>query len=182
MYTEVRTAATFLAKFLQSKTGQGSANAERMSIFEQALTQRLIEKFKGHWDPQRPFIGNAFRAICIFSGSVDNTIDDALTTADVLVEDLNFPSELVLWIDPHCVSYKIGDFGQVVTVWENKAALESDMVEIPLFFKNGNRTRSPTFNRSQAQTPPPISQAQQAQTPPPSHPHHYPFVKSVMVN
>lgn len=104
--------------------------------------------------------------------------------------DLTFPSELVLWIDPHCVSYRMGDFGQVVTVWENKAALESEAVQIPHFFKASHRTRSPsaTFSRPQSQTPPPPPSASQSQSqtpPPPSnamHHPHYQYQKAVMAN
>ncbi|KNC99244.1 uncharacterized protein SPPG_05500 [Spizellomyces punctatus DAOM BR117] len=185
MYTEVRTAATFLAKFLQSKSSSASATAERLLTFEQALVDRLMERFKGHWDPQRPCKGNAFRAVCVLNGVVDRVVVEALMAAGIKAEELNFPTELVLWIDPHCVSYRIGDFGQVVTVWENKTALDSDAVEVPHFFKTNNRTRSPSFGRSQAQTPPPMSQGQ-PQTPPPlssMHPHsQYPYQKAVMAN
>ncbi|TPX66972.1 hypothetical protein SpCBS45565_g04149 [Spizellomyces sp. 'palustris'] len=89
MYTEVRTAATFLAKFLQSKSTSASTTVERLLTFEQALVDRLMERFKGHWDPQRPCIGNAFRAVCVLNGVVDRVVVEALMVAGIKAEGSN---------------------------------------------------------------------------------------------
>ncbi|KAI8909323.1 hypothetical protein DFJ77DRAFT_472135 [Powellomyces hirtus] len=187
MYTEVQTAVTFLTKLLHSKSASATVTPEHLNAFQQALVDRMLENFRGHWDPQRPCKGNGFRALSIQNGSVDAVVMESVKVAGIKFADLTFPSELVLWIDPHCVSYRIGDFGQVVTVWENKAAMESESVEIPHFFKPNHRTRSPSF-RAQSQTPPPPmngqnqQQQQQNQGSPPSMHSHYQYQKAVMAN
>ncbi|KAI8819305.1 uncharacterized protein EV422DRAFT_107053 [Fimicolochytrium jonesii] len=184
MYTEVQTAVTFLAKLFHSKSSSAAVTPEKLAAFQQALVERMLEHYKGHWDPQRPCRGNAFRALCILNGCVEPVISDAVRVAGLKLADLSFPPELVLWVDPHCVSYRIGDFGQVVTVWENRAVLDSEAVEIPHFFKANHRTRSPSFSRAQSQTPPPAQsqQQQQSQSPPPPMSQHYQYQKAVMAN
>ncbi|KAJ3187685.1 transducer of ERBB2 [Gaertneriomyces sp. JEL0708] len=104
----------------------------------------MLAKFQGHWDYKKPFRGNAYRALCILCGVVDNLILDSCRAAGIDPSDLNLPSDLVLWTDPHSVTYRIGDFAPITTVWENKAALDTlehdSNVELPSFF----RGRSPT--------------------------------------
>jgi hypothetical protein len=34
-----------------------------------------------------------------------------------------FPSDLVVWVDPGCVSYRINDFGSITTIYENRRAV-----------------------------------------------------------
>ncbi|TPX62079.1 hypothetical protein PhCBS80983_g00633 [Powellomyces hirtus] len=166
MYTEVQTAVTFLTKLLHSKSASATVTPEHLNAFQQALVDRMLENFRGHWDPQRPCKGNGFRALSIQNGSVD-----AVVMESVKVAGIKFA----------------GDFGQVVTVWENKAAMESESVEIPHFFKPNHRTRSPSF-RAQSQTPPPPmngqnqQQQQQNQGSPPSMHSHYQYQKAVMAN
>ncbi|KAJ3012748.1 hypothetical protein HKX48_006100 [Thoreauomyces humboldtii] len=290
MYTEISTAVTFLTKLLHSKSASAVVTADHLAAFQQALVERMLDNFRGHWDPQRPCLGNGFRALCIQNGGVDAVVAEAVKVAGIRMAgefpkwrakraevflhgarsapspenaseasrgyplhgarsapspeiaseasrrflhgapspemaseasrrflrgsringisprfcrctDLTFPTELVLWIDPHCVSYRIGDFGNVVTVWENKQALESESVEVPFYFKPNHRTRSPNF-RPTAQTPPPPMNGQQPQqqqqqqqqqngsqqqqpngSSPPSVQHpHYQYQKTVMAN
>lgn len=77
MFTEITTAATFLAKYLPHK----ETAPESIQTFRQCLTDIMMEKFEGHWDAKRPLKGNAFRAISVFQGRLDPVVVGAAKRA-----------------------------------------------------------------------------------------------------
>ncbi|KAJ3039467.1 Protein btg1 [Rhizophlyctis rosea] len=151
MYTEVTTSSTFLSKYLPHK----STPPDKLSLFRTHLTDILSQKFAQHWYPSNPSRGNAFRSISCQIGRMDPLVVEAANRAGMSEGDLFFPNDLVLWTDPFCVSFKVGDHGQVVTVWEDKSgAAESSDSHKPLTYLPPTTT-SPY----QVPTPPPEKQA-----------------------
>lgn len=105
MDVEIQVAVQFIVSFLSGKLSE-----EDTEKYSNCLLKLLIEKFEGHWYPDKPAKGSAYRCI-----SVENQIDNVLLKAaqetsiepDMLSSLL--PKKLDLWIDPAEVSYRIGE-------------------------------------------------------------------------
>ncbi|KAJ3201066.1 hypothetical protein HK099_002380, partial [Clydaea vesicula] len=114
MHQELNSAVNFIASYLKSNT---SLNINK---FKKELFDLLENKFKNHWCEQYPLLGNGFRAISFHHPIVDECLLTAASLNGIADINLYFPSDLVLWIDPHCVSYKISDYGYVTTIYESQ--------------------------------------------------------------
>ncbi|XP_049856311.1 protein Tob1-like [Schistocerca gregaria] len=109
MHIEVQVALNFVISYLYNKLPR-----RRVNIFGEELEKALKEKFEGHWYPDKPFKGSAFR--CLKTGDpVDPVLQRAAREAGVPVHDVldNLPQELAVWVDPGEVSYRIGEKGAV---------------------------------------------------------------------
>ncbi|KXS17196.1 hypothetical protein M427DRAFT_68608 [Gonapodya prolifera JEL478] len=103
---ELTRASDFLSRYLSTH-----ASASQLAVFRSSLEQLLLGRFENHWYPGEPVRGNAYRAICSF--------DDASDCASIQRSDAVscFPRDFVLWIDPGCVSYRVGSTGSIFTVF-----------------------------------------------------------------
>jgi len=109
MHIEVQVALNFVISYLYNKLPR-----RRVNLFGEELERALKIKFDGHWYPEKPFKGSAFR--CLRVGSpIDPVIEQAAKDSGVEVTDIreNLPEELSVWIDPGEVSYRIGEKGTV---------------------------------------------------------------------
>ncbi|KAJ3135761.1 hypothetical protein HK101_004102 [Irineochytrium annulatum] len=60
--------------------------------------------------------------MCV-GGKIDSLIMAAAKHAKIDNVASFFPQDLVLWIDPNCVSYRTGsDHGHIMTLWEDRVA------------------------------------------------------------
>ncbi|KAI9316776.1 hypothetical protein BX666DRAFT_2155395 [Dichotomocladium elegans] len=119
MHMEIAQAADFLGRLLHSKLDQALLEA-----FKDELTDLLKKRFVNHWDTQQPYRGNAFRAISNFNGQLDPVLVigksiNAMVSPDVIHAHL--PRDFVLWIDPFSVSYRVGDHGNIMTLFEDRS-------------------------------------------------------------
>jgi protein Tob/BTG len=109
MHIEVQVALNFVISYLYNKLPR-----RRVNIFGEELEKALKEKFRGHWYPERPFKGSAFR--CLKTGDpVDAVFERAARESGVPIQDIleNLPQELAVWVDPGEVSYRIGEKGTI---------------------------------------------------------------------
>lgn len=109
MHMEVQVALNFVISYLYNKLPR-----RRVNLFGEELEKALKDKFQGHWYPEKPFKGSAFR--CLKTGDpVDSVLDRAARESGVPIADIleNLPSELAVWVDPGEVSYRIGEKGAV---------------------------------------------------------------------
>lgn len=109
MHIEVQVALNFVISYLYNKLPR-----RRVNIFGEELEKALKDKFRGHWYPEKPFKGSAFR--CIKTGEpLDPVLQRASRESGVPVRDVleNLPPELAVWVDPGEVSYRIGEKGAV---------------------------------------------------------------------
>ncbi|RZF45571.1 hypothetical protein LSTR_LSTR010972 [Laodelphax striatellus] len=122
MHLEVQVALNFVISYLYNKLPR-----RRVNIFGEELEKALKEKFVGHWYPDKPFKGSAFR--CLKTGDpVDAVLERAAKESGVPVQDIleNLPTELAVWVDPGEVSYRIGEKGSVKVLFsENDTSLYS---------------------------------------------------------
>jgi len=114
MLIEIKTACQFLTNYISSQVTESQSK-----LFGLILSTLLRAKYASHWDLNNPNKGNAYRAITIFNERLDSTILSAAQAASIPNIGKYLPSDLCLWIDPHNVSYKIGDYGNIITLYES---------------------------------------------------------------
>lgn len=118
MHIEVQVALNFVISYLYNKLPR-----RRVNIFGEELEKALKDKFKGHWYPEKPFKGSAFR--CLKTGDpVDPVLERAAKESGVPIQDVleNLPHELSVWVDPGEVSYRIGEKGAVKILFSESSA------------------------------------------------------------
>jgi len=95
-----------------------------VNLFGEELERALREKFNGHWYPEKPMRGSAYRCIKTGTGSVDPVLDIAARESGIPVQDVleNLPQELAVWVDPGEVSYRIGEKGAVRILYNESMA------------------------------------------------------------
>ncbi|XP_050313053.1 protein Tob1-like [Anthonomus grandis grandis] len=122
MHIEVQVALNFVISYLYNKLPR-----RRVNIFGEELEKALKEKFQGHWYPEKPFKGSAFR--CLKTGDpIDKVLERAARESGVPIQDIleNLPQELAVWVDPGEVSYRIGEKGAVKILFSEKLDPQDD--------------------------------------------------------
>ncbi|XP_030292840.1 protein BTG4 [Sparus aurata] len=107
MKEEIAAAVFFLARLVKRYGCLGNEGRER---FAAALTSVLFESYKNHWHPNAPTKGQAYR--CLRMNRVrlqDPVLQQACERSAVRYEDLGFPQELTVWVDPGEVSCRYGE-------------------------------------------------------------------------
>ncbi|RUP42730.1 hypothetical protein BC936DRAFT_138161 [Jimgerdemannia flammicorona] len=118
MIVEITQAVDFLGRLLSNKVA-----SEALVVFKTNLTNVLQDRFAGHWDVNRPYFGNGFRAISCFNGVMDPILVKAAQMSTLTPATLyaHLPRDFVLWIDPYSVSYRVGDHGNINTLFEDRS-------------------------------------------------------------
>jgi len=123
MREEVQNAANFIVKVMKMGHGNvaqqiGDAQLENLT---NAIVDSLIEKYTGHWFPQKPTRGSGFRSIRIGT-RMDQTIVRAVEKVGLSPDQVHkaFSLELTMWVDPREVSYKLGDNGSISVLYQKK--------------------------------------------------------------
>ncbi|XP_068098340.1 protein BTG4-like [Hyperolius riggenbachi] len=101
-----------------------------MENFGDKLTEILCEKFMGHWYPQQPVRGNAYRCIRSAEEYQDESLVLACALCGLYYEELSLPVPFTVWIDPYEVSCQIGDNNYPQTV----AAFHPLAFRVPAMF------------------------------------------------
>lgn len=113
MHLEVKVALNFIVSYLYNKLPR-----RRADLFGEELERILMSRFEGHWYPEAPLRGSAFR--CIHLGAPrDPVVELAAKRSGLNTEEVraNVPAELSVWIDPYEVSYQIGEKGAVKVLY-----------------------------------------------------------------
>ena len=106
MEIELRIAVEFLLSFVVNKFDVRGTEG-----FVKTLIKLLKEKFEGHWYPDHPNKGSAYRCISLCHQLDSVLIKAALETGfDVKLLEQSLPSRLDVWVDPKEVSYRIGNY------------------------------------------------------------------------
>ncbi|KAK9700427.1 hypothetical protein K7432_012191 [Basidiobolus ranarum] len=119
MLLEIASATEFLCRLIPS----GQLSTQQTDELKKYLSQIMSQKFSSHWDVDQPFIGNAYRSICNFAGRMDPLLYSVALQAqiDPSIIEQYLPKDLVLWVDPYSVSYRVGDHGPVRTLYEDRS-------------------------------------------------------------
>lgn len=116
MHTEVQVALKFVISFLYNKLPR-----RRVNLFGEELENALKVKFQGHWYPDKPFKGSAYRCLKI-TDPADPVLNRAAAESGNPLSDIieNLPADLAVWIDPGEVSYRMGEKGSVKILYSEK--------------------------------------------------------------
>ncbi|GAB0099437.1 protein BTG1 [Sergentomyia squamirostris] len=135
MHIEIQVALNFVISYLYNKLPR-----RRVNLFGEELEKALKDKFQGHWYPEKPFKGSAFR--CLKTGDpTDAVLDRAARESGVPINDIleNLPSELAVWVDPGEVSYRIGEKGAIKILFSESSEHHEDS-------SSADREVTKTFN------------------------------------
>ncbi|KAK2825184.1 hypothetical protein Q7C36_019112 [Tachysurus vachellii] len=109
MKTEVSTATDFVTSLVRMT---GLLTEDRLHHFSFSLQKTLLDYYEKHWFPQDPCRGSGYRCLRI-NHKMDPLINKAARAVGITKEELFalLPCELTVWVDPHEVSYRIGENG-----------------------------------------------------------------------
>jgi len=169
MELEIQVSVNFLMNYLYNKLPR-----RRVDLFGEELAKKLTQRFEGHWYPEKPQKGSAYRCILI-SEQLDPVLVVAAKESGLKVQDVkaNLPEKLSLWIDPHEVSYRIGEQGSVSSIYKKENTSFADEISDAetarwVGLLNGhNATRSKSFERSAERSSPTFSNGSSSSSPSP---------------
>ncbi|XP_029432902.1 protein BTG3-like isoform X2 [Rhinatrema bivittatum] len=82
----------------------------KVEVFGEKLMEILSRKYTGHWYPESPVKGQAYRCIRINRKQrVDECLLQACEGSGLQYSELALPREMSLWIDPKEVSCRLGE-------------------------------------------------------------------------
>ena len=119
MDVEVSVAVSFVCSHLYNKLPR-----RRVDMFAEELDAELKSKFAGHWYPETPVKGSAYRCtrLTTADGRLDQVVERAASKSGLLTEELmgTLPREMTVWIDPGEVAQRIGERGRMVTLFSER--------------------------------------------------------------
>uniref|UniRef100_A0A8C5GNX7 Protein BTG3-like n=1 Tax=Gouania willdenowi TaxID=441366 RepID=A0A8C5GNX7_GOUWI len=98
MRAEIAEVVSFLKSLVKLKN---NVKAEKIDLFGKRLAVVLQEKFEGHWYPENPSKGQAYRCIRVNNlHQQDPELLRACRESGIKYSDLGLPWEITLWVDP----------------------------------------------------------------------------------
>ena len=140
MKYQIEQAAAFLTQVLVSFSEPEVA--ESRNDLHRCLVQLLTDKLTGHWYPNDPQRGHAFRSICMDKTTqvLDPLLAEALDMTGLECPSYNWPEDMTIWIDPDQVMYTIlppGQHPRNRVWWEIYSKVPSSVVKNAV--KNANK-------------------------------------------
>ena len=118
MSLEIRSAANFIVHLV--KISKHNICEYQLKRFNKALVKHLKQRYYDHWNPEYPLRGSGYRCIRI-NQNLDMNLELAGQSvglsSDVLYSSL--PKDLIIWIDPKEVSFRITETGRICTIFDN---------------------------------------------------------------
>ena len=93
---------------------------ERLNRFRETLVDAMVQKYSNSWEVDNPLRGNAFRAINVIDNRLDSLLIRTAQLSGVHLSPTFFPKSIVIWIDPRSVSYRIGDYGNTIYIYDGR--------------------------------------------------------------
>ncbi|KAJ1132647.1 hypothetical protein NDU88_010954 [Pleurodeles waltl] len=94
-----------------------SLDPQKLEIFREELTALLCQKYTGHWYPDSPAKGQAYRCIRVSKEQpADAILLQACTQSGLVYTQLALPKVMTLWIDPYEVCCRLGENTRHYTV------------------------------------------------------------------
>ncbi|XP_063798589.1 maternal B9.10 protein-like [Pseudophryne corroboree] len=125
MHLEIEAAVNFLMKILSLKK---TLAPDQLVLLGKNLLGLLRHRYKGHWYPDSPARGQAYRCVRINPWQyVDESLLQACTQCDIDYSRIGLPKEITLWIDPFEVCGRFGEHTDFFTI----AIFKHDVVREP---------------------------------------------------
>lgn len=114
MHVEIQVALNFLISFLYNKLPR-----RRVNQFGEELEAALKAKFAGHWYPEAPAKGSAYRCLKT-ANPLDPVFEIAARNCGLELIDIQeyLPSELTIWVEPGEVSYRMSEKSPVKLLYQ----------------------------------------------------------------
>jgi len=109
MLGEISIGVQFICSLIKGKIADFDFD---LAGFDQRLSLALMNKYVGHWNPNKPDVGSAYRCIWSTTDKMDPILSLAADSAKILISKI-LPPSLCIWIDPYEVSYRIGVQGSI---------------------------------------------------------------------
>ncbi|RVE63464.1 hypothetical protein OJAV_G00136540 [Oryzias javanicus] len=107
MRREIAAVVFFLKRLVKR---EGKLESQQIERFAERLAVALHEKFKGHWYPENPTKGQAYRCIRVNGFHKEEPeLLRACRESGFHYTDLRLPCELTLWVDPGEVCCRYGE-------------------------------------------------------------------------
>uniref|UniRef100_A0A7M5X3Z0 Anti-proliferative protein domain-containing protein n=1 Tax=Clytia hemisphaerica TaxID=252671 RepID=A0A7M5X3Z0_9CNID len=119
MEHEVEAGVSLILRFVQNSTLK-KTNTHGLQSFKERLIKAIIEMYTGHWYPDRPMKGSAFRCLRINQNGSESLIEKTAKNCDAVWIVESLPKEFTVWIDPSEVSYRIGEEGSICVHYARK--------------------------------------------------------------
>jgi protein Tob/BTG len=147
MHTEISAAIDLLVRLLRLST------APQLPVFLSTLTALLCERYKDHWHPT---LHSGYRAITCFPGRLDPILVKALAASHmdvVSVQRCIMHTELIVWIDPAEVAYRVGERGLVVSIYKERSQAQSLQVQLEGYAYSSPSSSSRSSSSSASSSP-----------------------------
>jgi hypothetical protein len=115
MHRELAAASDLLARLLR-------ITSDSVPLFRVRLMTLLAERYRDYWHPS---LHSAHRAIASFPGRIDPVLLQSLEFCHIDADSVKRHlrnTELIVWVDPGEVAYRMGERGVVVTVYSENDA------------------------------------------------------------
>ncbi|KAG8181257.1 hypothetical protein JTE90_013028 [Oedothorax gibbosus] len=184
MKEEILAAVNFLTRLVGKNEDLSS---DQVEVFQNSLGTILMEKFDGHWFPEKPCKGQAYRCIRVNGNERrDPVLEQAAEMCGLEYENLKLPVELTVWVDPLEVCCRFGeDEGSYCTVAsfkDNKENISDNVIDDHLKSSVSSHQNSQESQKKPAKKPrkplekqkKPPTRTSQPNLPPPPKPHFPP--------
>ncbi|XP_041427616.1 protein BTG3 [Xenopus laevis] len=124
MHREIEAAVTFLVKILSLKW---CVKPEKLVVLAENMARLLNKKYQGHWYPDKPDRGQAYRCIRINPWQyVDESLLLACAMSGLDYSRLPLWDEMTIWIDPFEVCGRFGENTDFFTIasFQNEVAVK----------------------------------------------------------
>ncbi|XP_072282633.1 uncharacterized protein [Pyxicephalus adspersus] len=107
MHLEIEAAVEFLVKVFSLKN---TLRPDLLESLGKSLACLLNNRYKGHWYPEKPTRGQAYRCIRINPMQyVDESLLQACNLCGIEYSRLPLPNEITVWVDPFEVCGRLGE-------------------------------------------------------------------------
>lgn len=122
MDPEVEAAVNLILRFVQNSQSRNNNNTQHiLKDFQEKLSEEIKCEYTGHWYPEKPLKGSAFRCLRINQNGGDSLIEKTAKSCDLEWIVTSLPREFTIWIDPTEVSYRIGEEGSICVHFARKS-------------------------------------------------------------
>jgi len=120
MQKEVDSAVQFICGLLRAR----SMSLDLVEAFRTVLCEVMYGRYEGHWFPEKPFRGSAYRCMRINDRNIDPLILNAGDRVGLTIAELlhALPNQLTIWVDPKEVAYRIGEDGSIGVLYDANEA------------------------------------------------------------
>jgi len=165
MQTEVDRAVQFICGLLRAR----SMSLDLIETFRTVLCEVMYGRYEGHWFPDKPCKGSAYRCMRIHDRNMDPLLVKAGIQSGISVAQLFqlLPNQLTIWVDPREVAYRIGEDGSIGVLYDGAVTQPDDDLSTSSGIESGSSSVKSSPSQSPVPTTDDDSEASPRQPPPP---------------